>query len=48
LHEVHLLAWQLGVKSLYYVRSAAPIHAETIDAQSIKRDVATEECAVCQ
>jgi len=48
LHEVHFLAWQLGVKSLYYVRSAAPIHAETIEAQGIKRDVATEECAVCQ
>lgn len=48
LHEVHMLAWKEGVKSLYYVRSAAPIHAETIDAQSVKRDVATEECAVCQ
>lgn len=48
LHEVHFSAWKLGVKSLYYVRSAAPIHAETIDAQSIKRDVANEECAVCQ
>ena len=48
LHEVHVLAWKLGVKSLYYLRSAAPIHAESIDAQSIKRDVATEECAVCQ
>jgi ribonucleoside-diphosphate reductase alpha chain len=48
LHEVHVLAWKLGVKSLYYVRSAAPIHAESIDAQSVKRDVATEECAVCQ
>ncbi len=48
LHEVHVLAWKLGVKSLYYLRSASPIQAESIDAQSIKRDVATEECAVCQ
>ncbi|MCE9586199.1 ribonucleoside-diphosphate reductase subunit alpha [Candidatus Uhrbacteria bacterium] len=48
LNEVHMLAWKLGMKSLYYVRSAAPIHAESIDVQSIKRDVATEECAVCQ
>ncbi|MCC7522280.1 ribonucleoside-diphosphate reductase subunit alpha [Candidatus Uhrbacteria bacterium] len=48
LNEVHMLAWKAGVKSLYYVRSAAPINAETIDAQSVKRDVATEECAVCQ
>ena len=48
LNEVHTMAWKLGVKSLYYLRSAAPIHAESIDAQTIKRDVATEECAVCQ
>ncbi len=48
LHEVHVLAWKLGVKTLYYLRSAAPIQAETIEAQSIKRDVANEECAVCQ
>ncbi|MEI7512434.1 MAG: ribonucleoside-diphosphate reductase subunit alpha [Candidatus Uhrbacteria bacterium] len=48
LHEVHILAWKLGIKSLYYLRSASPIQAETIDAQSVKRDVATEECAVCQ
>ncbi len=48
LNEVHMMAWKTGVKSLYYVRSASPIHAESIDAQSVKRDVATEECAVCQ
>jgi ribonucleoside-diphosphate reductase alpha chain len=48
LHEVHMLAWKLGVKSLYYLRSSAPIHADSIDMKSLKRDVATEECAVCQ
>ena len=48
LHDVHFLAWKLGVKSLYYLRSAAPIQAESISAQGVKRDVATEECAVCQ
>lgn len=48
LNDVHTLAWKLGVKSLYYLRSAAPIQAERIDAASVKRDVATEECAVCQ
>jgi ribonucleoside-diphosphate reductase alpha chain len=48
LHEVHLLAWKSGVKSLYYVRSAAPIQADSIGIQSEKRDVSTEECAVCQ
>ncbi len=48
LHEVHMLAWKSGVKSLYYVRSAAPIQADSIGIQSQKRDVSTEECAVCQ
>lgn len=48
LHEVHMLAWKSGVKSLYYVRSAAPIQADSIAIQSTKRDVSTEECAVCQ
>ena len=48
LHDVHFLAWKLGVKSLYYLRSAAPIQAENISATSTKRDVANEECAVCQ
>lgn len=48
LDEVHRLAWKLGVKSLYYLRSAAPIQADSIDIKIAKRDVATEECAVCQ
>ncbi|MBI4138819.1 ribonucleoside-diphosphate reductase subunit alpha [Candidatus Uhrbacteria bacterium] len=48
LDEVHRLAWKLGVKSLYYLRSCAPIHADSIDIKTQKRDVATEECAVCQ
>jgi hypothetical protein len=36
------------MKSLYYLRSAAPIEAAKIDQKVEKRDVATEECAVCQ
>jgi ribonucleoside-diphosphate reductase alpha chain len=54
LQEVHKLAWQKGVKSLYYVRSTAPIQAEMIERGTItipmpiKRDVSIEECAVCQ
>jgi ribonucleoside-diphosphate reductase alpha chain len=48
LDETHRLAWKLGVKSLYYVRSTAPIQAADIDVKVTKRDVATEECAVCQ
>jgi ribonucleoside-diphosphate reductase alpha chain len=47
LNEVHMLAWKKGLKSLYYLRSSAPIQADSI-AISNKRDVANEECAVCQ
>ncbi len=48
LHDVHLLAWKLGMKSLYYLRSSAPIEATKITQETQKRDIATEECAVCQ
>ncbi len=48
LDEVHMLAWKTGVKSLYYLRSAAPIEADRIDMKVEKRDLANEECAVCQ
>ncbi len=48
LHETHMLAWKSGVKTLYYLRSSSPIHAENISMATTKRDVATEECAVCQ
>jgi ribonucleoside-diphosphate reductase alpha chain len=48
LHEAHLLAWKLGMKSLYYLRSSSPIQADSIDVQTQKRDLANEECAVCQ
>jgi ribonucleoside-diphosphate reductase alpha chain len=48
MNEVHMMAWKLGLKSLYYFRSSAPIQADSISVQSVKRDVATEECAVCQ
>lgn len=48
LNDTHLLAWKLKCKSLYYVRSSAPIAADSINISTVKRDVATEECAVCQ
>lgn len=48
LNDVHTLAWKSGVKSLYYVRSSAPIQATSIEGVVVKRDVANEECAVCQ
>ena len=48
MNEVHMQAWKSGVKTLYYLRSSAPIHADSINMESTKRDVANEECAVCQ
>lgn len=51
LHEAHFMAWKAGMKSLYYLRSAAPIEADAIDGAQAKvqqRDFANEECAVCQ
>lgn len=47
LDDVHRLAWKRGMKTLYYLRSAAPIEAARID-NTPKRDFTTEECAVCQ
>ncbi len=55
LHDVHMLAWKRGMKTLYYLRSSAPIEATRVEGAAAefvgvaaKRDFATEECAVCQ
>lgn len=56
LDDVHRLAWKRGMKTLYYLRSSAPIEAARIDSTNTtattlplaKRDFANEECAVCQ
>jgi len=42
LDEVHRQAWKKGLKTLYYLRSEAP------GRMGDGRNVATEECAVCQ
>lgn len=51
LNEIHLLAHDLGVKSLYYLRSESIIEADSIDSSSVRRQVESsdyEECSVCQ
>ena len=56
LNEVHLKAHEIGVKTLYYLRSESVIEADSIDSASVRRQVGTttsgggnyEECAVCQ
>jgi ribonucleoside-diphosphate reductase alpha chain len=53
LNDVHMLAWKRGMKTLYYLRSSAPIEAARVSEGAAaeaapKRDFANEECAVCQ
>ena len=52
LHEVHFMAWELGVKSLYYCRSESVIKAANTSAhakvQQIMDTIAEQECTVCQ
>jgi len=53
LHDVHLEAWKVGCKSLYYLRTETSNKAETLD--KVKRDTLKdfkgdidEDCAGCQ
>lgn len=55
LSEIHLKAHEIGVKSLYYLRSESVIAADNIDSTSVRRQVGAtsagndyEECSVCQ
>lgn len=55
LNELHLKAHELGVKTLYYLRSESVIEADSIDSTSVRRQVGAaasggnyEECSVCQ
>lgn len=48
LNEVHLLAHELGVKSLYYLRSESVIEADSVDRKSERKSMNFEECSACQ
>ena len=49
LNDVHVLAHELGVKSLYYLRSESVIEADSVDNTAVRRQVSIgEECSVCQ
>lgn len=43
LHRIHFMAWERGVKSLYYCRSTSIQRAE-----SISKQIVYEECLSCQ
>jgi ribonucleoside-diphosphate reductase alpha chain len=40
LHQIHLLAWKRGVKSLYYCRSLSIQRADTVSEKAIRVDIA--------
>ncbi|MFM7458916.1 MAG: ribonucleoside-diphosphate reductase subunit alpha [bacterium] len=49
LNDIHVLAHELGVKSLYYLRSESVIEADSVDNTAVRRQVSVgEECSVCQ
>ena len=47
LNETHLLAHEIGVKTLYYLRSESVIQADSVDSKSERMSIG-EECSVCQ
>ncbi len=48
LHKIHLLAWELGVKSLYYCRSFSGQRAEKHKEQVSREVTNYDECTSCQ
>lgn len=55
LSELHMKAHEVGVKSMYYLRSESVIEADKIDSSSVRRQVGAvantnnfEECTMCQ
>ncbi len=48
-NKLHLTAWEMGIKSLYYCRSKAPSRVENIGG-TLQREIILEEddCAACQ
>jgi len=50
--QVHLMAWRLGLKGLYYLRSNAGVQADTVslkvDRVALKDYADQEECLACQ
>lgn len=47
LHQIHMLAWKKGLKSLYYLRSLSIQRADTV-SQVIEKPIQYDECLSCQ
>lgn len=51
LHEVHMMAWEKGLKTLYYCRSTAPRKSEVIGTKVdrvVRSEFDEESCFSCQ
>ncbi|GBQ21144.1 ribonucleotide-diphosphate reductase subunit alpha [Tanticharoenia sakaeratensis NBRC 103193] len=43
LHQIHMMAWKKGLKSLYYCRSLSVQRADTVSTIAVKRDIMDED-----
>ena len=48
LHKIHFMAWEKGVKSLYYCRSKSIQRAQTVSTNVTTNENDGEECLSCQ
>ncbi len=46
LHQIHMLAWSRGLKSLYYCRSLSIQRADTVSEMAVKTDILQKEAAL--
>ena len=46
LHQIHMLAWSRGLKSLYYCRSLSIQRADTVSDMAVKVDILQNEAAL--
>lgn len=47
-NTLHLTAWRMGIKSMYYCRSKAIRRAENIGGKIVREIIQEEECESCQ
>jgi len=49
LHDHHMMAWQRGMKTLYYVRSKAMKRAENVSTETVRQVIfADDGCLSCE
>lgn len=48
LSEIHMMAYDNGVKSLYYLRSESVLETDSVERKAVIKKIETQECAACQ